>query len=124
MKDDIHEIACFIMERSTYADKTNLQNRIKAHITYKTCRIIYDKDGRICAVCLWNIGPDGLVADVTDLVIRNDYRKKDIMRRILIDAMKIWPLKFIRYNRDYTPDGVIDRGSRMWSVERFLRRRA
>ena len=64
--------------------KQTLQRRIEAHFKYKTCRIIFDQDDSICAVCLWNISPDAKTAEVTDMVIREDYRKKDMIRKILI----------------------------------------
>ena len=79
----------------------------------------------MAAVCLWNISPDGMEAFVIDMIIRKDFRNQDIMRCIAREVIKIWPVKFIRYNRDYNKDGH-DRWHepKVWSVERFLRRKA
>jgi hypothetical protein len=115
----------FIYAYSTYKDKEKLRDRIQRHIAFKTCKVVLDKDGFVCAVCLWNISPDALEAHVIDMVIREDYRKTDIMRWILREGLKIWPVKFLRWNRDYTEDGH-DRWTepKVWSVERFLRRKS
>lgn len=114
----------FIWHYSTYEKKDELRERVQKHLAYKTCRVVLDKANLVCAVCLWNISPDQVEARVADMVIREDYSKKDLMRRILIDGMKIWPVKFLRYCRDYTKDGSNRGSERIWSVERFLRRRA
>jgi len=121
MTDDPTE---FIYRYATYRDKEKLRARVEAHIKYKTCKILFDKTGMVCAVCLWNISPDGEVAEVTDMVIREDYRKMDLMRWILTEGRKIWPVKYLKFNRDYTEDGH-DRWPepKLFSVKRFLRRK-
>lgn len=114
----------FINHYAHYADEEKLRERVQKHIAFKTCKILLDKDGNVCFVCLWNISPDVLEAHIIDLVIREDYRNKDTMREILREGLKIWPVKFLRWNRDYNTDGH-DRWSepKIWSVERFLRRK-
>jgi hypothetical protein len=103
--------------------KETLEKKVQAHLQNKMCRIILDQDSNICACCFWSIDPDCVVATVTDLVIREDYKDKDLMRRILIDGLKIWPVQFIKYRRDYTENEHEERPQRVWSVERFLRRK-
>jgi len=109
--------------RHVYKQKT-IEERLEKHLAYKTCRIILDEDGYICACCLWNIDDGTIVAEILDLAIREDYVKKDLMRRILLDGMQVWPVKFIKYRRDYTENENNERPQRVWSVERFLRRRS
>jgi hypothetical protein len=114
----------FINRYATYKDQDQLRERIQKHLEYKTCKIFLDEAAHVCAVCLWNISPDGLEAHVIDMVIREDYRKQDIMRAVLIEGLKIWPVKFLRWNRDYNEDGHDRwREPKVWSVERFLRRK-
>jgi hypothetical protein len=118
------KITDFILKYATYKEKEELRERVQKHLEYKTCKVVLDQDGCICAVCLWNISPDGCEAHIIDMVIREDYRRQDIMRFILREGLKIWPVKFLRWNRDYTEDGH-DRWQepKVWSVERFLRRK-
>ena len=118
-----HEAAIFIFRYATYKDEEDLRERIQKHLAYKTCKIVLDKDGAVCAVCLWNISADGIEAHIVDLVIREDHRGKDFMRWMLREGLKIWPVKFLRWNRDYNEDGSDRwREPKVWSVERFLRR--
>lgn len=115
----------FVYRYATYKDIGKLRARIQKHVEYKTCKIVLHQDGSVVAVCLWNISPDGLEAHIIDMVIREDYRKTDIMRQILRDGLKIWPVKFLRWNRDYNEDSHDRwREPKVWSVERFLRRRS
>ena len=101
-------------------DKEELRTRVQKHIEYKTCRIILDKDGFVCAVCLWNIEDHGHSAHIIDLAIREDKRKTDMMRKILRNGMQIWPVEFLVFERNY--DGRRP-GKKVWSTERFLRRK-
>jgi hypothetical protein len=123
MEDSIKEIADFIMKYAVYSDQGELYDAVQKHISYKTCKIVTDDKGKICAVCLWNI--DGDEAFVSDLVIREDYRKKDLMRRLLLDGLKSWPIKYMRWNRGYNKDGSMRwPESKRWNVESFLRRKS
>lgn len=114
----------FLYHYSTYVDKEKLRARIQKHFEFKTCLILYDTHDLVCAICLWNIVDDGKAAHIVDLVFREDKRKHDLMRKILMNGMRIWPVKFIVYDRDYTRDGANRGRQRIWSVERFLRRKA
>lgn len=115
----------FVMDNSTYIDRAFVRDRISRHIYYKTCKILFDDRGKVCATCCWNISPDGQIADVLDMIIRKDYRGKDIMRGILMLAVKMWPLKYLRYNRDYTITGESRwQEPKKFKVSSFLRRRA
>lgn len=114
----------FVMHYATYKDKEELRERIQKHIEYKTCFILFDETDYVCAVCLWNISSDGKIAEVSDMIIREDTRGTDIMRRMLGNTRKIWPLEYLKYNRDYNEDGH-DRWDKpkMFKVESFLRRK-
>jgi hypothetical protein len=122
--DSVDQATDFIFVNSTYTDKDALKERIRKHYDYKTCKICLDGDGKVCAVCLWNISENGKVAHVVDMVIREDFRGKDLMRRILAEGMKVWPVDFITYDRDYTEDGSNRGKRRLWSTKHFLRRKA
>lgn len=114
----------FIYHYASYKDKDKLRERIQKHLEYKTCKILLDEAGFVCAACLWNISADQLEAYVIDMVIREDYRKTDIMWQILEAGLKIWQVKFLRWNRDYNEDGSDRwREPKVFSVSRFLRRR-
>lgn len=114
----------FVMHYATYTDKESLRERIQKHIEYKTCKILFDTRSFICAICLWNISVDCLEVEIIDLVIREDFRNKDLMRQILMEGLKIWPVKFMKWNRDYTKDGSSRwHNPKIFSVECFLRRK-
>ena len=120
----IWEVVALMKKYGYYVNDEKLEEKIKGHLRYKTCKILLDRDGHVCAVCFWNISADGITADITDLIIREDYRKKDLMRNILREGLKIWNVKHLRYVRDYNEDGH-DRGpKKVIKVERFLRRKA
>jgi hypothetical protein len=95
----------FIYHYATYTSKDELRERIQKHIEYKTCKILFDEARDIYAACLWNISPDGLEAYVIDMCLREDYRNGKTVIEILKEGLKIWPVKFLRYNRDYNNDG-------------------
>lgn len=121
---EVDKATDLVYDNSTYVNKEELRERIKKHYEYKTCKIVLDKDAEVCAVCLWNISEDGKVAHVLDMVIRKDFSGKDLMRRILAEGMKVWPVDFITYDRDYTADGSNRGKRRLWSTKNFLRRKA
>lgn len=113
----------FMLHYTTYTTCETLALRVQRHKEYKTCRIVVDPlDGSIVCVCLWNVSADGKVAHVIDLVIREDWRNKGLVQRILEDGRKIWPIEKLTWERGYD-DGLIDKPMKIWSVERFLRRK-
>ena len=118
----IDEAADFLLKYSTYEDREKLRERIQKHVQYKTAYIVRDKNDSIVSVCLWNISPDYAVVDVFDCAIREDHRGKDLMRRMLWNGLKTWPVKYIRYEKGYD-DGLQDKPKTVWSVERMLRRK-
>ena len=112
------------MKSYTYYNDRALKEKLLGHLEYKTCKILLDKDGKVCGVCCWNISADGLIADITDIILREDFRGRDMMRKMLEGELKIWNVKYLRYVRDYNADGH-DRGpKRTIRVDRFLRRKA
>jgi hypothetical protein len=62
-----------------------------------------------------------MYADVTDLIIREDVRSKGIAKQILSNGLKVWPFKYIRFERGYD-DGKIEKIKRVYSAEKLLRR--
>lgn len=120
----IDKIVEFLKRYTTYKSSEKLREKVEGHLRYKTCRIYFDDDGAVYAACFWNISDDQQYAHLTDLVIREDWRGKDLMRTILKDGLKIWPVKYLKFDRDYTEDGSSRGRTRMLSVERFLKRRA
>jgi hypothetical protein len=120
--DLVDKVTNFIYERAPYKDKEELRGRVQKHLEYKTGRVLISRDGVVGAVCLYNIMPGGQTVFVTELSISKEYTKLDFMRETLKAAMRIWPLKFIMADRE-NKDGT-NRGRRVWSTERFLRRKA
>ena len=121
----INDAADFILENSTYKDKEKLKERIAGHLCYKTCYIMYDTSGAIVAVVLWNI-TDNDTVEVIDMVIRKDHRGKEgkgIIKKFLTMGREIWPVKYMKYNRDYTLDGSSRWPEpKVFNVQHLLRR--
>jgi hypothetical protein len=116
------KVTDFIYEHAPYKDKDVLRERVQKHLVYKTCRVLIDEHNMVAAVCMFNISNNGEVAFITDVTIRKDYSGKDFMRNTLLHFMKFWPLKYLIGDR--TNEKGIQIGHRkIWSVERFLRRR-
>jgi hypothetical protein len=44
------------------------------------------------------------------------------MWHVLDESLKIWPVKYLKYDRDYTKDGSNRGPTRRIRVEKFLRR--
>ncbi len=119
---NIQKILSFIKRYTFYKDK-ELRDKVEAHLDFHTIFIIIDQQGEICAVCMWNINIP--YVDVTDCIVREDYRRKDLLRRMLARGLGIWPeVLYLRHNRGYNRDG-----QRRWSeprifeVSKFLRRK-
>ena len=124
MHELLDEATEFILKYSTYTDRALVRETIARHLEYKTFFCVLDpKDKSICAVCRFNIAADLSVADIFDIIIREDFRHKDLMREMLMQGIKMWPVKFLRFERGYD-DGSQIKPKHIWSVERFLRRKA
>jgi len=123
---DIEAIADFVIkyspknkEKSQYTEKDRelIKENIVKHINFKTCVIIMDLDG-IVGVCRFNISPSGKVARILDLIIHPKYRGTDLMKRMLIKGLRIFPQgEYIEFERAFLEN---DRGLRTYSIKRFL----
>ena len=118
---DVDRIVQFIARYATYTNLSAVRREVEAHIKYKTCRVVADKDGDVCCVCLWNISPDCKYADITDLIIREDERNKGIAKKILSDELKRWNFKYVRFERGYD-DGNIEKTKKVYDAQKLLRR--
>jgi hypothetical protein len=113
----------FMLHYSTYKTYETLAVRLQAHKDYKTCRIVVDPyDNTVISVCLWNIMDNGKTAHVLDFIVREDWRNKNLGIKILKDVMRIWELEKLIWDKGYD-DGLQEKPMKVWSVDRFLRRR-
>lgn len=112
---DIKPIVDFVVKNSPHKDKKLIKEVIKKHIEYKTCVILFDKDNKVVAVVRWNMV--GLtVAHILDLIIREDYRNKNLIKRLLLKGIKMFPtIRAITYEREQKDDRI-----RTFTIERFL----
>ncbi|KYK25700.1 hypothetical protein AYK26_07730 [Euryarchaeota archaeon SM23-78] len=123
--DEVEEIINFIIKEGNGVynniDKGRLKGIIQKHLEYGTAMVIRDKTG-IMAVARWNLyGEDILTALVLDAVVREDYRKPLTLRQMVaLGVSKNPSVKFICFKRE---SKYPDRDIRIYSVDRFLKRR-
>jgi GNAT superfamily N-acetyltransferase len=124
VNETVEKAVDFIMAHSTYKNRDNLLERVQQHYDYKTCKILMDTGSGIFAVVLWDISPDQEVCTIRDLVIREDHRNQGLMKQFLKEGLKIWPVKYLEWNRDYNEDGS-DRWpkNKRFKVSSLLRRK-
>lgn len=99
---DLDEIAEFVMKNGkglyTRLDWDIIKKFAKKHIDYKTIITVRDKQG-ILAVCRWNM-PNIETAFIMDLIIRKGHTYKQMIKRILIKGLEMYPnAKFIEWER-------------------------
>ena len=81
-----------------------------------------EENGEITFVCRWNIEDEGREAVILDLILREDYRKMDFMRQILLRGLWLFPtVERISFERGYKTSLLANKGKRVYSVEQFLR---
>lgn len=121
---ELKKIVDFVMKYSTYTDRETIAEYIQQHWQYKTAFVVYDANNEIAAVCRWNVSPSGTVATVLDLIIREDWRNKNLMRQLLTKALWTFPkLKYISFERGYDNKQPCEKPLKTYSIERFLRHR-
>ena len=97
-----NEIADFVVANSdglyNESDKAHIATYAGLHIKFGTLIVVRDK-GDIIGVCRWNwVSP--FHAKILDLIIRPDFRHKQISRNMLLKAKKAWPsLEHISFQR-------------------------
>jgi len=120
----IDAIVRFLLKYTTYKSADKLKEKVEGHLKYKTCKIFFNEKKEVIATVFWNIDePD--TAHITDMVFREDHRNNGMLNKmwhVLADNIKIWPVKYLKYDRDYTEDGSNRGPTRKISVLRFLRR--
>lgn len=120
----IDAIVRFLLKYTTYKSAENLTKKVEGHLKYKTCKVFFNEKKEVIATVFWNIDePD--VAHITDMVIHPDHRNNGMLNKmwhVLAENLKIWPVKYLKYDRDYTEDGSNRGPTRKISVLRFLRR--
>ena len=124
---NIEAIADFIIKYSpknkektlyTEKDREKIKEIIVKHIYYKTCVIFSDLDG-IVSICRFNMSPSGKVARILDIIIHPKYREKDLMRKMLLKGLRIFPQgEFIEFERSFVEN---DKGFRSYPIKKFLR---
>lgn len=125
-----YEIADFMVAHSDglYADSeaTHLVRYIELHIVYGTLMVVRDK-GDIVAVCRWNM-KSPFEAEILDLVVREDFRHKNISRQMFKKAKEAMPLlqnisfrrkKYHNRERTYSLSDWIKEKS--WVVQKALK---
>ena len=116
---DVESITDFILLYSPYKDREVIKDIIQKHLEYKTAIVVYD-DNEIIAVCRWNISPSGRNANILDLIIRPDWRKKNLIKRILLKGLRMYPnVKWLVYEKGYDTNKPMKK----ISVEKLLKYR-
>jgi len=123
---NIEAIADFVIKYSprnkekaqyTEEDREKIKEIVLKHINYKTCIILMDLDG-IAAICRFNISLSGKVARILDLIIHPKYRGTDLMKRMLLKGLRIFPQgEYIEFERSLLEN---DKGLRTYSIKKFL----
>jgi hypothetical protein len=89
----VKEIVSFIRDNDNgYYDDCNLEEWVQEHISYKTCNVIYDKDGEIIAVARWNV--EGDTAEILDVTIRKDNRSISTLKELIRHCYKYGHIEF------------------------------
>ena len=101
-KINLSKIIKFVLDESDYKymDFNRMFDAIEKHIEYGTCMVIYDDDKEIVALCRWNFDAPMLTAHIADLIIRRDWREKDLIKRMLIRGLQMYPqTKWLTFER-------------------------
>ena len=119
----LDEIASFVIKNGqglyTKLDWNAIKNFAEQHIDFKTIIIVRDEKG-ILAVCRWNM----LTIDtayILDLVIRRGHKYKQLIKRILLKGIKMYPqAKYLIWER---LKKYPNRNKRKYLISDMLRRR-
>ena len=96
------EVADFVIRYGeglyTAMHRPMIQEFIEKHMGYGTLFVV-KKNSEIVAVTRWN-WVDRHTANILDMVIRPDYRKKNVMKSMLVEASLAYPyLKRLKFHR-------------------------
>ena len=121
--DLIDEIADFVIKNGqglyTRLDWDVIKEFAKKHIDYKTIIIVRDEQG-ILAVCRWNI-INIETAFIMDLIIRKGHTYKQMIKRILLKGIRIFPeAKWLEFKREKK---YPNRNKRKYLISDILKRR-
>lgn len=100
--DEAYEIANFVLDNSDLykpEDRDYMARYIFSHMKFGTMMCVRDKDSSIVAACRWN-WVDYHTAKILDLVVRKDFRNKNVLKKMLIRAKRAYPQgEFIIFSR-------------------------
>ena len=115
----VTEILNFVLKYSHYSKnlRAEIRKTIELHLSYRTCMIIRDSQERIVAIVRWNfLSP--ITVLVLDIVIHPDYKRKNMLRRMLLLGIQRNPqVKWLCFTRGTK---YPERKLRYYSVEEFL----
>ena len=95
---EFDELIKFIKSYIYYLDETRI-DIIKKHIEYGTFDCEKDEKGFRYAV-RWNISQSGTICDVLDMCVREDLRRRDLLRYVIAKNWTKFPyMKFLRFSR-------------------------
>lgn len=93
LTDFLWEHCPYLHEKHT---KELLSELIAKHLEYKTIVAQYDEKGLV-GVCRFNV--DEMEANIFDVAIRPDLRKKDVLQRLLLQGLALYPnVKQLRFH--------------------------
>lgn len=96
----IDKLTNFLWDNCEYLHEKNtkevLRDAVQKHWEYKTIVVQYDENG-ICGVCRFEI-VDTKEAFILDVAVRKDLRHKDILQRLLLQGLTLYPnIKQLRF---------------------------
>lgn len=99
---EVGEVADFVIKygNGLYhpTHKPRIEAFIRQHVEYGTLMVV-QKEGSIIGVCRWNFTDIDTIC-VMDLIIHPDYRKKWLMKSMLINGVLAFPwLKSMTFHR-------------------------
>ena len=109
----------FVIKYSNHTKKGTIREIIRKHLEYNTCIYLTDEKNEIGAVVRWNISKSGIIAHVLDLIVRPDFRRRGLIKTMLIKGLIKYPLvRFLSWERETK---YPDRERRVYSVEKILK---
>lgn len=99
---ELNEIADFVVHNCDglydFSDRPYIAQYASVHANYGTIMVVKD-EGEIVAVCRWNMVTPSH-ARVLDLIVRPDFRNKNLVKSILLQAKMAMPrLETISFHR-------------------------
>jgi ribosomal protein S18 acetylase RimI-like enzyme len=102
-------------DKENIFDNDTLREYLTLHIKYKTCSVMYDKDGDIIAISRWDIY--GNTAHILNVIVRKDYRHKGILKELVKAGLDMFPhAKYIEFEREWRKDMKV----RKYKIRRLM----